>query len=68
MQRPLVDVSKDIDFLHKTQYQQKNKELYICAHILLNILNEFGKSDKMQGLPSYLFCSNVFDISKNTGA
>ena len=26
----------------------------MSAHVLLNILNEFGKRDKMQGLPSNL--------------
>ena len=24
---------------------------YMCAHVLLNLLNELGKSDKMRGLP-----------------
>ena len=27
---------------------------YMSAHILLNLLNEFGKSDKMGGLQSIL--------------
>ena len=27
---------------------------YMSAHVLLNLLNELGKSDKMQGLPSIL--------------
>ena len=26
----------------------------MSAHVLLNLLNEFGKSDKMRGLPSIL--------------
>ena len=26
----------------------------MCAHVLLNLLNELGKSDKMRGLPSIL--------------
>ena len=26
----------------------------MSAHVLLNLLNEFGKRDKMQGLPSIL--------------
>ena len=26
----------------------------MSAHVLLNLLNELGKSDKMQGLPSIL--------------
>ena len=39
------------------------------AHVLLNLLNELGKSDKMQGLLSILslFC-NEFDKFNNTGA
>ena len=33
-----------------------NRGSYMRAHVLLNLLNEFGKSDKMRGLPSiYLF-------------
>ena len=27
---------------------------YIRAHVLLNLLNELGKRDKMRGLPSIL--------------
>ena len=27
----------------------------MSAHVLLNLLNKFGKSDKMRGLPSILF-------------
>ena len=27
----------------------------MSAHVLLNLLNELGKIDKMQGLPSILF-------------
>ena len=34
------------------------------ANVLLNLLNEFGKSDKMRGLS--LFC-NKFNKFKNTG-
>ena len=37
-------------------------------HVLLNLLNELGKIDKMRGLPSILslFC-NEFNKFKNTG-
>ena len=33
----------------------------MSACILLNLLNEFGKTDKMRGLPSilYLFCNEL---------
>ena len=27
----------------------------MSAHVLLNLLNELGKGDKMRGLPSILF-------------
>ena len=30
------------------------RESYMSAHILLNLLNELGKRDKMRGLPSIL--------------
>ena len=41
----------------------------MSAHVLLNLLNELGKSDKMLGLPSILslFCYK-FDKFNNTGA
>ena len=31
-----------------------NREYYISAHVLLNILNKLRKRDKMGGLPSIL--------------
>ena len=38
-------------------------------HVLLNLLNEFGKSDKMQGLQSILsLFHNEFNKFNNTGA
>ena len=38
------------------------------AHVIINLLNEFGKSDKMRGLPSILapFRDKV-NNSNNTG-
>ena len=41
----------------------------MSAHVLLNLLNELGKSDKMRGLPSILllFC-NEFNKFNNKGA
>ena len=41
----------------------------MTAHVLLNLLKELGKSDKMRGLPSILllFC-NKFNKFNNTGA
>ena len=39
------------------------------VHILLNLLNELRKSDKMRGLPSILsLFRNEFDKFNNTGA
>ena len=39
------------------------------AHVLLNVLNESGKRDKMQGLPSILSLShNDFNKFNNTRA
>ena len=41
----------------------------MSAHVLLNSLNELGKSDKMPGLPSILsfFCNKLIkSIKKST--
>ena len=41
----------------------------MSAHVLLNLLNELGKRDKMQGLPSILsLFRNEFNTFNNTGA
>ena len=41
----------------------------MSVHVLFNLLNELGKSDKMRGLPIILslFC-NKFNKFNNTGA
>ena len=42
---------------------------YMSAHVLLNLLNELGKSDKMRGLPSILsLFPNEFNKFNNTRA
>ena len=43
---------------------------YMSAHVLLNLLNELGKRDKMRGLPSILslFRNNEFNKFNNTRA
>ena len=42
---------------------------YMSAHVLLNLLNELGKSDKMRGLPSILsLFRNEFNKFNNTSA
>ena len=48
---------------------RRNRGSYMRAHVLLNLLNELGKSDKMRGLLSILslFC-NGFNKFNNTGA
>ena len=40
----------------------------MSARVLLNLLNELGKRDKMQGLPSILSLFHEFNIFKNTRA
>ena len=41
----------------------------MSAHVLLNLLNELGKRDKMQGLPRILsLFRNKFNKFNNTGA
>ena len=41
----------------------------MSAHVLLNLLNELGKRDKMRGLQSILsLFHNEFDKFNNTGA
>ena len=46
--------------------RQINRGSYMSAHVLLNLLNELGKRDKMRGLPSILslFC-NEFNKFNN---
>ena len=42
---------------------------YMSTHVLLNLLNELGKRDKMRGLPSILsLFRNEFNKFNNTGA
>ena len=46
-----------------------NRGSYMSAHVLLNLLNELGKRDKMRGLPSILsLFSNEFNKFNNTRA
>ena len=41
----------------------------MSAHVLLNLLNQLGKRDKMRDLPSILFLfRNEFNKFNNTGA
>ena len=46
-----------------------NRVFYMSAHVLLNLLNELGKCDKMQGLPFILLLfRNKFNKYNNTEA
>ena len=50
-----------------TSYHQLNRESYMSAHVLLNLLNELGKRDKIHGLPSILsLFRNEFNKFNNT--
>ena len=56
-------------FDYKTNLIRLNKGYYMSAHVLLNLLNELSKCDKMQGLPSILslFCKE-YNKFNNTRA
>ena len=45
---------KETSKKNETQVSYKHRESYISARVLLNLLNELGKRDKMRGLPSIL--------------
>ena len=46
-----------------------NRGSYMSAHVLLNLLHELGKRDKMRGLPSILsLFRNEFNKLNNTRA
>ena len=50
-------------------YNIKNRNSYMSAHVLLNVLNELGKRDKVRGLPSILsLFRDEFNIFNDTGA
>ena len=50
-------------------YEAINGGSYMSAHVLLNLLNELVKSDKMRGLPSILsLFRNKFNKFNNTRA
>ena len=43
-----------------------HRESYMSAHVLLNLLNELGKRDKMRGLPSILSLFREFNKFNKT--
>ena len=46
----------------------RHRESYMSAHVLLNVLNELGKRDKMRDLPSILTLFHEFNKLNNTRA
>ena len=68
--RSLIVVTFLIDtYLVCTHTIQINRGSYMSALVLLNLLNELRKRDKMQGLPSiFSFIRNEFNIFSNTEA
>ena len=54
---------------HPFNIDKLHRGSYMSAHVLLNLLNELGKRDKMRGLPSILsLFRNEFNKFNNTGA
>ena len=59
----------ELDLYFTMLYHSVNKGSYMSAHVLLNLLNELGKKDKMPGLPSILsLFRNEFIKFNNTRA
>ena len=60
------------ELLNKPASEGKNcihRGSYMSVHVLLNLLNELGKRDKMRGLPSILsLFRNEFNKFNNTRA
>ena len=53
----------------KIARKKLNRGSYIKAHVLLNLFNKLGKSDKMRGLPSiFSLFLNKFNKLNYTGA
>ena len=60
-----IDSSTD----HPDRYSNLFLNAYINRHVLLNLLNELGKSDKRLGLSTIsLLFRNEFNKFSNTGA
>ena len=57
------------DFYSYLQTHRIHRGSYMSANVLLNLLNELGKRDKMRGLPSILsLFRNEFNKFNNTRA
>ena len=60
------DVRKHIYYMFDKKIHRGS---YMSAHVLLNLLNELGKRDKMRGLPSILSLFRIkFNKFNNTRA
>ena len=60
---------KETSKKNETQVSYKHRGSYMSAHVLLNLLNELGKRDKMRGLLSILsLFRNEFNKFNNTRA
>ena len=65
-----LDVGNEVFFLSKRWYPfALHRGSYMSAHVLLSLLNELGKRDKMRGLLSILYLfRNEFNKFNNTRA
>ena len=61
--------NQNLELMRTLDYILVYRGSYMSAHVLLNLLNKLGKSDKMRGLSNilFLFC-NKFIKFNNTGA
>ena len=58
-----------LNYLFSNLTSRNKKGSDMSAHVLLNLLNELGKRDKMRGLPSILsLFRNKFNKFNNTKA
>ena len=62
-------MSRIIDLANLATKNSVNRGSYMSAHVLLNLLKELGKRDKMRGSLSILFLfPNEFNKFNNTKA
>ena len=55
LKMPIYSFKKNANIVTNLEYQNYvHRGSYMSAHVLLNLLNELGKTDKMRGLPSIL--------------
>ena len=52
MLKPACSATETSYNLRNFYEESLDRGSYMSAHVLLNLLNELGKSDKMRGLPS----------------